>query len=176
MHLLLGNHTVTSFIVNVDFIIAAQFISISLLKPPNATKTTRRESTDNLFRLFSKIPLCLYYKVFLLSSSDVREHLRQRVGNHSKTVLRNCSVSSLKKLSNESQQLFSIMEFFFKSLFSFPISQRTDLHAPIFFSHLPSILKWDHCRYHSAMQRVREFNKFYQVSKTKKDTVTVTKE
>ena len=44
------------------------------------------------------------------------------------------------------------------------------------FSHLPSILKWDYCRYHSAMQRVREFNKFYQVSKTKKDTVTVTKE
>ena len=43
------------------------------------------------------------------------------------------------------------------------------------FSHLPSILKWDHCRYHSAMQRVREFNKFYQVSKTKKDTVTATK-
>ena len=65
-----------------------------------------------------------------------------------------------------------LQEFIFISNFSThrSFSPRTKL-----FSHLPSILKWDHCRYHSAMQRVREFNKFYQVSKTKKDTVTATK-
>ena len=78
------------------------------------------------------------FTLYLIFSSNVCEHLRQCLRNYPETLLRDREVS--------------VCGIFYVAFF---VTRRCIRHQ--------KSLQFLSCRYHSAMQRVREFNKFYQI-------------